>query len=382
MRTDILKFVAVRIAIAAAILAGLEFAFRQGAWEWMAKRESNAGQTIAMKRALQTLGPEKLDFVTFGDSRTVYGLDHERIAAVAKARGLTHASVAIPGMHWMSMETLVRWLREQAPQMKGAVIATTISDFKFLGNGTYELNMAAPFLRSWDAEWMSRHVPLDHVNLSTYGSQSALFLYREDIQDLMRYPARRIRDAGALLAKAPAGSTLFSRQKVATDICQVPLTSVAECAATPPAQPFASTVMQCRQWQRETRMDFRETSKLPHLTEVANVREKQFRELPYAKPVLVLLMPMPEIWRREAMPLGAEAWARALLKSLQDKGLIEVHDFTDLFSGGNGPECAAFWDLYHQNTVGQDKLTDAVLPILEQRLYAGIATPQPPSTSK
>lgn len=379
MRADIIKFVLARIAIMLVILVALELAFRFGAWEWIAKRESNAGQTIAMKRALQTLGPEKLDFVTFGDSRTVYGLDHERIAAEAKAKGLTHASVAIPGMHWMSMEMLVRWLRENAPQMKGAVIATTISDFKFLGNGAYELNMAAPL--SWNSEWMARHVPLDHTNLSTYGSRSALFLYREDIQDLLRQPVQRAIGAGALLVKPGGTGTLFSRQRATTDICQVPMDSVEACAKTAPKPPYASTVQQCRQWQQDAkyRADFRDPSKLPHLTEVRAVREKQFRELPYAKPVIVILMPMPEIWQREVLPPGSEDWARAFLKSMQDQGLIEVHDFTDFFRGDRGPECAAFWDAYHQNAVGQDKLTDVVLPILEQRLYVrkgAVSAPQ------
>jgi hypothetical protein len=379
MRADLVKFVVVRIAIMLVILAAFEFAFRLGIWEWIAKRESNAGQTIAMKRALQTLGPEKLDFVTFGDSRTVYGLDHERIAALAKAKGLTHASVAIPGMHWMSMEMLVRWLQQNAPQLRGAVIATTISDFKFLGNGAYELNMAAPLAPSWDSEWMARHVPLDHINLSTYGSRSALFLYREDIQDLLKHPVQRAMGAGALLVKPSGTGTLFSRQRASTDICQVRMDSVEACAKTVPAAPYASTVQQCRQWQQDEkqRPDFRDPSKFPHLAEVRAVREKQFRDLPYSKPVIVLLMPMPEIWQREVLPPGSEDWARAFLKSMQDQGLIEVHDFTGFFRGERGPECAAFWDAYHQNALGQDKLTGAVLPILEQRLYARKTGSQP-----
>lgn len=378
LRADLIRFLAIRLAIVAAILLGLEFAFRHGAWEWLAKRESNAGQTIAMKRALLALGPEKIDYVTFGDSRTVYGIDHERIAAAARARGLTHASVAIPGMHWMSLEMLVRWLREHAPQLRGAVISTTISGFNYLGNGAYELSMAAPLAPSWDRDWMRQHVPFEPGNLATYGSQSALFLYREDVQDLLKHTARRLREAGGLLKQPPSTGTLFTRQRVASDLCAVPIDNIAACAAANPAAPVTSTVMQCRQWQREAsqRADFRDRSQLPHLAEVKAVRDRQMRSLPYPRPILVVLMPMPGVWRDEVIPQGAEAWARSVLKPLQDEGIIEVHDFTDFFRGANGPECAAFWDLYHQNSAGQDKLTDALLPILEQRLYR--ATPLAP----
>ncbi len=55
---------------------------------------------------------------------------------------------------------------------------------------------------------------------------------------------------------------------------------------------------------------------------------------------------------------------------LQREGVVEVHDYTRYFQGENGPECRMYWDLYHQNTLGQDRLTDALLPILEKRLYS------------
>lgn len=379
-RAEILRFLLARAAIVVALLATVEAAFRLGAWEPLAKRESNAGQTVALRKALETFGPERLDFITLGDSRTVYGFDHERIAARARDKGFTHASVAIPGMHWMSMRALVNWLRERAPQIKGAVITTTSSNLMFLGNGAYELNLVAPFARAWDSEWMTLHVPFAPGDFSTYGAYSATFLYREDIRDWARHPIRRTKEAHASLRQAPSTGTLFSRTKVATDLCRQPIDSIEACAGAKSPEANRSVTAQCHQWKErvDPRGDFSNLAAYPHLLQVRSVRQAQLRELPYGKPIIVILMPMPRVWLDEALPVGLENWARSVLADLEAEGTIEVHDFTRFFRDGNGPECAMFWDLYHQNTAGQDRLTDAVLPILERRLYSPGGRAKPP----
>jgi hypothetical protein len=113
------------------------------------------------------------------------------------------------------------------------------------------------------------------------------------------------------------------------------------------------------------------------LEEVKRVRSNELRALrqQLGKPPLVLLTPVPKIWRETLTPKGQEAFVSALMKSLAAEGVIEFHDFTRFFDfaddsvGGQG-ECAAFFDLYHQNTVGQARLTDALLAIFESSLYA------------
>ena len=76
-----LRFLVSRIACILAILLLMETAFRMGAWEPFAKPDSNAGMAIRAKEAVKSIDPERIDFVTVGDSRAVYGIDHERVAA-------------------------------------------------------------------------------------------------------------------------------------------------------------------------------------------------------------------------------------------------------------------------------------------------------------
>jgi hypothetical protein len=85
---------------------------------------------------------------------------------------------------------------------------------------------------------------------------------------------------------------------------------------------------------------------------------------------MVVLMPVPKLWREQIAPKGVEEYVRAVLRPLADDGTIALHDFTHFFDETENGECAAFWDLYHQNTLGQDRLTNALLPLIQSDLYS------------
>ena len=85
--------------------------------------------------------------------------------------------------------------------------------------------------------------------------------------------------------------------------------------------------------------------------------------------MLVVLMPLPSLRRNELMPDGLEEFVLATLQPLVDDGTIVLRNYTHFFDDAAGGECSVFWDLYHQNTAGQAKLTDALLPVIEQELY-------------
>jgi len=370
-----LRFILLRVAGIAFIVFLLEASFRMGVWEPFAKPDSNAGMSIRIKQAVNAIGPEKIDFVTVGDSRAVYGIDHERVAALAKSNGLNHINASIPGMHWMSTELMVRWLKAHAPNLKGAIIATNITNFNYTGNGYYELGIATPLATLGDASWMALHVPFEQKNLATYGSYSALFQYRDDVADLVKHPFQRLGQLRQHHQAYTGGVALYQSQKINSNICSVAKLSIKPCAAEPASAINSTVVAQCKSLvgQVANQLDYREfdnAAKWPHLVALKKVRQSQLRSLGLSKPPLVVLMPVPRVWRDEILPKGAEDFALSILRPLAAQGVIELLDYTRFFDAPEGAECNAFWDLYHQNTDGQQKLTDALLPIIQRKLYA------------
>src|SRR5579871_1856637 len=162
-----LKFIAPVLIV---VLIDLLFQF--GAWESVASPMSHAGMSITKKRALEDAQYKRIDFVTLGSSRPVYGIDHTAVASAAADAGFVHADVSVAGMHWMSLEVITHWLSDHHPEIRGGVIALAIQDFLSPGNGSYEIGIAYPFRRFSDIGSMREHVSFDWHDPSTYALYS------------------------------------------------------------------------------------------------------------------------------------------------------------------------------------------------------------------
>ncbi len=371
----IARSVALVILVASGVLLAAEFAFRHGMWERLAKPESNAGQAIALKRALIDRGAAHVDFITLGDSRAVYGLDHDRIAKAAEASGFVHLNLSLPGMHWMSTETILRWLKGHDMKPKGVLLATNIANFQFVGNGAYEMGIAAPFSATWDSDWMAAGIPFERKQLATYSPYSALFTYREDVQDFAAHPWSRLRESARQWRKPFPPNLLTRSVRESSNVCSLPVHSLVACSEAKAGNPREATnVAQCRdlRTQAASRLDYRQSAgkrRLPHLEELSKVRREQLKGMKTDRPVIVVLTPVLKAWREQLLPVGLEDWVRDVLDPLEKRGVVEVHDYTRLFDDEPAGECSAFFDLYHQNANGQDQLIDALLPELQRVFY-------------
>lgn len=370
------------------VVLGVELAFRAGAWEPLALPSSHAGTSVRLKRALTDPANARLDFVTLGSSRPENGLDHAAIAAAAKRHGFVHANLSMPGTHWMTLGVLSHWLSEHHPEIRGGVIALSVADFSFVGNGSYELGIVAPF-RSWsDQDALAIHVPFERANLSTWGTRSLLFGYREDLGNLVAHPLQRSRELSWFRTYA-AELPLYERIDHPTDICALDLATPESCAASAAAVGAeAETVRrECPQIAvQPTRADYRIPAGQPLPPHMAVLRDRVQQivgELHWQTPPVVLLMPTHSIWLDRITAIGMHDWVRSVLRPLEEQGRIRVIDQTDLFRDGEGGsggmrECEAYWDIYHQNSASQRRLTDLLLPQLEETLYTAGGAPAPP----
>jgi hypothetical protein len=364
-----------RFALPLLLVALAELAFRVGTWEPVAKPESSAGQSIQLKRAVLR-HPAHVDVVTLGNSRAVYGLDHEGLAAAAREKGLAHVNLALPGSHWMSIKSLSDWIRKQHPEVRARLIAVSVTDFVYAGNGAYELGIVQPFRRWGDTEWVQNHVRFSSASLPTYAVYSSLFGYREDVQDLVRSPGGRW---GSVRWWHEHGRNLFEGPKVEKDSCRVDTSSLQSCVATAPGSLTADdriVVQQCKgltggaKYRVDLAPFLEEKSEPP--AEVAagrSVVRSYLSERAWKGRTLVVLMPTHHIWLDEVSARAVHAWALQTLAPLVAAGDIDLLDYTDLFNSRGGSDCRAFWDLYHQNASGRERLAALLLPAVRERLY-------------
>lgn len=359
------------LATPLAVLAVFEALFALGAWEPVAAPMSHSGTTIAMKREWEAHSAP-VDVVTLGSSRAVYGLDHRRLADAAHADGLAHASFAMAGSHWMTVRSVSRWLERRRPEVSRRLIALSVLDFQFAGNGPYELAIVEPVRSRADAAWLTDHVAFSRADVATYGIYSSLFQYREDVQSLARGAGFRVRELSWSRSSRPP--MLFDGPRETDDICATDTSRLAACARpTRDGAPVAErrVAEQCRGLLPAARPVQPAASAAP-LAMDGSARAVILAELGQARwrgRTTVLLLPTHGVWLREIAPAGLRERVLAELAPLVAAGTIELLDYTDFLGAGPARECDGYWDLYHQNARSATALTEAVVADLRRGLY-------------
>jgi hypothetical protein len=354
------------------LLLAIEAAYRFGAWEAAAAPGSHSGQAIAMKRLW--IGHEHpIDVVTLGSSRAVYGLDHAMLAGEARRHGRVHATFALAGSHWMSVRGISRWLETHRPEVKRRVIALSIADFQFAGNGPYELAIVEP-LRGWtDARWISRHVPFDLHDVATYGVYSSLMEYRGDMAQAIRNPRQRWhqlradREFPAIKILEGAGDD--------RDLCAVDVSTLGRCVATALAPGAQSLREQCSAVRASRPVDRRLLvagpggGPHPAILDGRNMIVSELRETRWRGHTMVVLLPIHHTWLQEVVTEDLHQWVLSMLRPLVDEGTITLLDYTGHFDHDARSDCGAFFDLYHQNTASAKELTHTLIGQSASWLY-------------
>ena len=374
----LLKFIAPLLLIL--LCEGL---FRLGIWEPMTKPESHAGTSVRVKRALQDPALQKLDFVTLGSSRPVYGIDHEALAALAQQHGYLHANLSMPGSHWLTIDIVTDWLARHRPALRGGIIAMDLTTFMYPGNGSYELGNATPFRAFADDAAVAVHVPFELKDMGSWGTHSALYQYREDIQDFVRHPRER-RSALQWWRQRPAEEIVLRNASDTRDMCAFGVDTVAACdKVEASADPAADGLKhQCKELRGALagRADFaaqaRQQPMPDYMQRTRDAIRARLNTLPWQQPPVVVLMPLTGAWK-EASPLGLHEWTLSILQPLVDSGRIRLIDATDFLQDDANSSCSYYFDFYHQNNAGRQQLMGKLLPQLSAALYP----PSTPSTA-
>ena len=350
----------------------LEGLFRLGIWEPLANPASHAGVSIQLKRALTSNDFKRIELVTLGSSRPQFGIDHEQLAADARKHGMIYANASMPGTHWMTVGILGDWLQHEHPEIRGGIVALSIQDFTYAGNGDYELGIVTPLRSWWDSTALERSVAFNRKKIATYAIHSALFAYREDVSNLLRHPRER-RSWLRYMRQQSATAIAGQNPVIEGNMCGVGVRDMSGCERIRSGEIKDQPMLlaQCGELStgagKSLNLDrFRQKKNLPDFMQNARdtIRDR-LRGLDWPTPPIVVLMPTTDVWKHHQLPAGLHDWALEILQPLVDDGTIHVIDGTDALDDKDGTNCRYFADFYHQNAAGREAFAEW----LEPRLY-------------
>jgi hypothetical protein len=365
------------------LVAAIELLFRFGAWESLAEPRSHAGRSIEVKRGLLSAPLSTLDFVTLGSSRPEYGLDHERIADAARKHGMMHANLSMPGTHWMTIGVLSEWLEQHHPEIQGGVIALSVQDLAWYGNGYYELGIVQPFRTASEDSWVAAHIPFESSNIESFGSRLALFAWREDIRAFLSDPFSRLNRIRKKSGKDET-ARLFENSELPGNMCKWEVATLASCDAVEAStESLPGLRSQCSQIRTTlaSRQDYArlrlESPKPEFMMRTRELVQGQLRSIQWPRRPIVILMPTARIWRSDANADGLHQWALDVLQPLASDGTIQLIDATEFFDSRGAEECLYFADFYHQSILGRNVFSEWLIPHISDVLYAPAQHPTP-----
>jgi hypothetical protein len=225
-------------------------------------------------------------------------------------------------------------------------------------------------------------VPFDWHDPATYGLYSGLFEYHEDMQDLLAHPRNRRNLLNFFHARTPQ-EVLTSNADETSNMCAAPIASLSDCSAlaahgggNPKIQQQCKLIEAASRGRYDLRPFVSGTPLNERLQTARDLIRQQLRAINWPTPPLVVLMPMPSVWARDVIPTGTHEWALSVLAPLQAEGKIRVLDYTDMFGDDGDEECKAFFDLYHNNVVGRERVMQRLMPEIERSWFDAMAERQ------
>jgi hypothetical protein len=362
--------------IALLVVISAEWALRFGLNEWFVIPDSYAGQTIRKTMALRHIDPNRPTLATLGSSIAVYGLNHERVAETARARGANHVNLSTPGAQLLALRAWASWLPKHVPA-RGGIIVIGPDDYKTVHNGNYELNIGMPLLRqplalhALDTDLVATHVPGVRAQLDTWGQFSLLFGYRSDFANALGNPVERARKLMWWFRNQSGTGFLELRVSDAMDVCALDLSSPAACLAMKrpssyPEAEFVQVQRDCANIAERMHESQRPSAvSAAQLQLVRDLRRQAIIDLGWQGHTLLLRLPLHPIWQY-ADASNAPQLRDALHAQPVAEGLASEVNLEHFFSARGVAVCSVFRDLWHLNAKGQAMVTDAIAPAVDQ----------------
>lgn len=349
------------------LLLLVEMLLRWGVYDGLVEPRSFLGNGINRVSAVEALGKENIHWVTLGDSRIDWGVDHNEIRMKQAERGKEHVRMSFESSNFMTIQATLAWSIENMSQLEGVMIGISENGFAHKANVKKLFKVVWPFRSALDFDGYQMMAAEDEWKLVT--NRLATVNYFADIKDLVNRPLKRLK---RIRNDQMNSDGVWAFKKSFTfDVCQFPLSTLNDCVDT------AKTVKNIPQ-NRGFRLPKelcssanvinRARVNLPMLdSPVSSELQKNWVALfEYALEkgvkIKLVLLPEHEMHNYLIKPRNASEIVANILSQLENEPNFELIDLRNIIPDQG--HCSFFADPLHFNNKGIDLVTEHVLRAL------------------
>ncbi|WP_223789090.1 hypothetical protein [Marinicella meishanensis] len=356
------------LVILSALLLMIEGMLRAGWYDRMLSPLSHMGNTVTRLNAFERFGLKRIHWVTLGDSKMDWGIDHGQLRDARAERDINHLRLSLAGSNFLATHTAAEWSIDHLPELQGIMLGLYEHEFVNLGNTQKEFKITWPFKDYWQFDTFDyfRNASDNDIWLN----QMALQNYAGDIKDWVLNPLKRHRQHQHHANKW--SEVLDYSRAMSGDLCAHDLSSLASCINSASQfknlsqvpHEFVPAYKNCSNRRAKARLKKQQWHPVsidlqPHAEKWRYLFD---RILQADKQLTLLLLPENEFFEYMVKPSNIDELVDALLLEYLDHPNFQLIDLRELFAAER--QCQFYYDTLHFNNEGIQRVTEALIEAL------------------
>lgn len=341
-----------------------ELFFRSGLYNRFLNPNSLMGNAFNKIYDIKKFGFNNVDWITVGDSKTDWGINHGELKNAQKNNNTNHVRFSLAGSNYMTIHSSIEWSMDNFINLDGIMLGMYEHEFFRYSNPDKEFKISWPFRKYLD---LNRFKYFKNVDAKfNFIQRTALYNYLPDLKDFLVSPIKRFNALES--ANKNWSNNLNFNINTKNNLCEYDLSSLSACVALAnqykdkkSPKGFGSPIRNCgrqttierlktKQWKTDP-IDFER-----YFTEWTNLFNKVLNR---NKKLTLILLPEYAYYDYMGKPSNAHIFIDNLKSKYADKKNFEIIDLRFLFKEND--ECAYYSDVVHFNAKGAEKVTSAII---------------------
>jgi hypothetical protein len=340
---------------------------RAGYYDDLLSKNSLIKRSLHRNEAIQQFGHNNINWITLGDSRTDWGLDHQRIQQLRQKNGLNHIRLSFGRSGFPAYQALTNWSLDNLPNLQGVLMGMPMSNFDQNPQIYNQKIIVWPFMNYFPEGYInkrdiSKWFPVLNLFNNTYLSE-----YLPDIKDLLKNFSVR---SEQFKSQEPITTQLLfeSNFHQIRNVCKYKIDNLASCKQT--AQKLIKRKNNNKTDKNIIKRCHKDAKKMQlnkhQITAAVERWERLFlRYLDNGISVNMVLYPQHPIFDYLFNPEGVEEINHQVQERLADEPNFETIDLRHVFKDNDIAFCSVYTDMLHFNEKGRKYVNNALIKHLQ-----------------
>jgi len=347
----------------------IELLLRTGIYDNYLKPNSHMGSSFERMKSLKEFGLDEINWITTGDSRMDWGVNHKKVRRYQKQRGVNHVRMSFGGADFMVIQSVINWSIKHMNSLDGVVLG--VSENKLTHDSTYTklYPIAWPFKSALNFERDS--VMPDKMKKWRYFYGLAIVNYFKDIKDFISNPLKRFKQLEEAQQKELIQILDYKSNRTG-NLCAYKLDSLSSCVKTAnqlkkqqkiPAG-LGLTLKLCGSTKAQVKLKSKNsTAPIKHKQRIIKGWQSLIKDvLNENKYMLFVLLPDYQMYDYLLKPVNAEQITQQIITPFKNHPkfiLLDLRQFVPIED-----QCQFYSDPLHFNNKGSHLLTKKILDTL------------------